>query len=133
MSLKSENSQPDNRKKMLATAVVIAACLLISGILTLWNTVRAKMAEDEELYVVVEIDGKNNAVFPLKKDRYYQVETKNGYNWINIEYGTVSVGEADCPKQICVHTKPISKPGETIVCLPHRVVVTIAEKSAIIY
>ena len=33
--------------------------------------------------------------------------------------------EADCPDKICVNTGKISKIGETIVCLPHRVVVEI--------
>ena len=33
--------------------------------------------------------------------------------------------EANCPDEICVHHKPISKNGETIVCLPNKVVVVI--------
>ena len=33
--------------------------------------------------------------------------------------------EADCPDQICYSPEFVSKPGETIVCLPHRVVVEV--------
>ena len=32
---------------------------------------------------------------------------------------------ADCPDQICVKHAPISNVGETIICLPNKVVVTI--------
>ena len=33
--------------------------------------------------------------------------------------------EADCPDGTCVRQGAIQTPGETIVCLPHRVTVTI--------
>ena len=33
--------------------------------------------------------------------------------------------EADCPDLLCVHQKAISKEGESIICLPNKVVVTI--------
>ena len=32
---------------------------------------------------------------------------------------------ADCPDQICVRQKAISKEGESIICLPNKVVVSI--------
>ena len=39
--------------------------------------------------------------------------------------------EADCPDLICVHHKPISRQGESIVCLPHKVIVEVTgEESA---
>jgi hypothetical protein len=36
--------------------------------------------------------------------------------------------EADCPDKLCVQEKAVSKNGETIVCLPHRVVVEITSE-----
>ena len=38
--------------------------------------------------------------------------------------------DADCPDKLCVKTGRISKTGETIVCLPHRVVVEIIGAAA---
>ena len=32
---------------------------------------------------------------------------------------------ADCPDQICVSHRKISRDGESIICLPNQVVVTI--------
>ena len=37
----------------------------------------------------------------------------------------VTMTHASCPDQICVRTKGISKTGESIVCLPHQVVLSI--------
>ena len=37
---------------------------------------------------------------------------------------------ADCPDQLCIHQGPIHIQGETIVCLPNRVVVEITGNDA---
>ena len=33
--------------------------------------------------------------------------------------------DADCPDRLCVKQGSISKNGESIVCLPHKVIVTV--------
>ena len=47
------------------------------------------------------------------------------YNLISVTDGMVVVEAADCKDQICVRHKPISSKGESIICLPHRLVVEI--------
>ena len=42
-----------------------------------------------------------------------------------IKEGEAYMQEADCPNQICVRHSPISHKGETIVCLPNRVIIEI--------
>ena len=42
-----------------------------------------------------------------------------------ISDGKVRVDLADCPDGICVAHRPIFRDGESIVCLPNRVVVTV--------
>ncbi len=39
--------------------------------------------------------------------------------------GAVRVSESDCPNQDCVHSGAISRAGQSIVCLPARVAVTL--------
>jgi len=53
------------------------------------------------------------------------IDNDLGYNKILIKEGVVTMIEADCPDQVCVMSKPIQKPGESIICLPHKVVVKI--------
>ncbi len=50
-----------------------------------------------------------------------------GSNTIKIEGGGVTVTDADCPDGYCVSHVKISNEGETIVCLPHRLVIKIEE------
>ncbi len=46
-------------------------------------------------------------------------------NHVRISDGFADMTEAACPDLLCVHQKKISKTGETIVCLPNRVVVEV--------
>ncbi len=48
-------------------------------------------------------------------------------NVLEIGTGYIMVEYASCPDQVCVRMGKISKPGETIVCLPHKLIVTIRE------
>ena len=63
--------------------------------------------------------------------QYYQkVSTQNAVavvtvDGVAIQDGYVSMQEASCPDQICVHHSRISRNKETIVCLPDKVVITI--------
>lgn len=45
------------------------------------------------------------------------------YNLITVVNGTVVMDAADCRDQICVHHRPIMSERESIICLPHKLVV----------
>lgn len=53
------------------------------------------------------------------------LDEAGGYNLILINEGSVKVTDADCPDKLCVRQKSISRNGESIICLPHRLVVQI--------
>ena len=44
---------------------------------------------------------------------------------ITVTSSGVSVTESDCPGQDCLHTGTITKAGQSIVCLPEQVIVTL--------
>lgn len=75
--------------------------------------------------VTVTVDGAEKAFLSLDADDSIRMDTENGYNVITVKDGEVFLTEADCRDQICVEHKKISKVGETIVCLPHKLVVEI--------
>jgi len=53
------------------------------------------------------------------------VEGPLGATVVEITPGSVRVVDSPCPEKICVKTGSISRPGETIACLPNRVFVVI--------
>ena len=73
----------------------------------------------------ITVDGESKAFLPLGEDDSIRIDTDGGYNVITVKDGEVTVSEADCRDQICVEHKKIRKTGETIVCLPHKLVVTV--------
>ena len=50
---------------------------------------------------------------------------EDAYNVLKISNGMAAVVEANCGDHTCIRTGAISREGETIVCLPHRMVVRV--------
>jgi hypothetical protein len=68
------------------------------------------------------------ADIPLSEDTEMDLETEGGgVNHLVIRDGRAYVTEANCPDKICVrnYTGGICYDGETIICLPHKLVVTV--------
>jgi hypothetical protein len=67
----------------------------------------------------------------MQKDDIFTVEiVGGGYNTIEVSAGRIRVKDADCTDKICVNTGWIDKPGEIIVCLPHKLTVQIMGQPA---
>ncbi len=77
--------------------------------------------------VIISVGGKVYKVLNIDEDQELEIDTKDSEykNILQIKDGYATMIEANCPDQICVHQKPISKEGESIVCLPHQTIVTI--------
>ena len=89
--------------------ILLLLLLVLAGVGSLLLQLRP--AADQ---VVIRQDGKIIGSYLLTQDRE-----------IVIEAGRVAVIEADCPDQICVRHRQINRDQETIVCLPHRLVVEV--------
>ena len=59
------------------------------------------------------------------KDTAERTYSGGGYTLrVSMEpHGGVRVEEADCPTQDCVHTGTITRAGQSIVCLPARIII----------
>ena len=78
--------------------------------------------------VTVTVDKKLYGTYSLDTDTTVEIRTAEGetaHNRLVIRDGKAYVEEANCPDGICAAHKPISREGESIVCLPHRVVITV--------
>lgn len=79
--------------------------------------------------VIVTLDGQVIKTMSLYSNTTYTCQNNENYNIIVVNNGIVNVKEASCKNQICVHHFPISKNGETIVCLPNKLVVSIKNEN----
>ena len=72
--------------------------------------------------VLVSVDGEVFGVYSLHDDQEIKI---NDTNILVIKGGEADMIHANCPDQICVDQVEISKTGETIVCLPNKVIVEV--------
>lgn len=75
--------------------------------------------------VRISCGGQEYGIYPLDTDQEIEIVRDGHTNIVSVENGTVHMDSADCRNQVCVDTGVISRTGETIVCLPNRVVVEI--------
>ncbi|MBR4706871.1 MAG: NusG domain II-containing protein [Pseudobutyrivibrio sp.] len=105
---------------------LIVGLLLISLVLGIGLSFYKKNATEEAPAAVVTIDGIEYGTYPLDQDRMERIDLGNGeYNVLEIKDGQAHMSEASCPDQICVLHSHIKYTGESIVCLPHKVLVEI--------
>ena len=70
--------------------------------------------------VVREID-----LAAVTGEESFEVEAGGGRNTITLRPGGICVSEADCPDQVCVKRGWLEGGAAPIVCLPHRLVITL--------
>ena len=101
--------------------LVVLLLALVAG--AVYLAVAPKTGANAEVYV----DGELYQTLPLNKDTVLDLDHLK----IVVSGGTVRVEDADCPDKICERCGAISKAGQSIVCLPNRVVIKISGKGEV--
>ena len=118
------NQSANNEKKRLWRNDVIFIAILVAVIAVAGACLY--LFHDEGDTVTVSVDGKVIATYPLDVDRVEEIRTDgDGLNRLVIKDGKAWVETASCPDGICAAHKPIYREGESIVCLPNKVVITV--------
>jgi hypothetical protein len=110
----------ENQKKntyiLLLAVCIIAVCIFVA------NKALAKTGD----YAEVSVDGETVYELPLSENTELLIKgTDGGTNKLIINNGVCYVTEADCPDKLCIKQGKISHNGESIICLPHKLVITI--------
>ena len=83
---------------------------------------------DQGSYALVEVGGKVTHKFrlnELNEKRDVVIIGTMGEMVIHIEEGKVGVIKSTCPHKLCIRMSPRSRAGESIICVPNKVVITI--------
>ena len=113
----------ENKKK---NDLILIGALLVISLVAYFGISFFQGANTKNGVAVVKIDDKEYGRFPLVVDTEECIELPDGsYNLLVIMGGKADVTEASCPDGICVNHRPVSKQGQSIVCLPNKVVVEI--------
>lgn len=118
MSLQ-ENPSGTEKQRQRRNDRLLGVCIILAAILCL-GIYRMTCRTGAE--AVVYINGERTAAYPLWEDAQVLL---NGTNLLVIRNGMADISEADCPDKLCVRQAAISRTGESLVCLPNRIVVVI--------
>lgn len=103
---------------------------LIGGILILIavSFLLIHLYKSEGSKLLVTVDGKDYKTFSLNENTVFTIQQEDGqWNTFEIKDGDVRMLEASCPDKLCVKFGKIHYDGESITCLPNRVVLRIID------
>lgn len=115
----------ENKRKQKNDAILIASLLLVSALgLTLL------LCAEKGDTVTVTVDKTVYGTYPLDRDAEIPIRSEIGYNLLIIRDGEAFVESASCPDGICVSHRPIASDGESIICLPNKVVISVSSENS---
>ncbi|MGH4138914.1 NusG domain II-containing protein [Clostridium sp.] len=108
--------------------VLLAIVIVAIGITSIYKI----SIKGSENIAVIKSDGKVFKTIDLNKvveSQEFTIKTGNGhFNTILVKHNSIRVSDANCLHKECVKSGSISKPGEIIVCLPNKLIITIEGK-----
>lgn len=108
------------KKDIILGIGIIAAALLMLLVLQI-----NRGEEGNRIQVI--LDGKIYGTYSLEKNQVIEIEEGSFYNKIRVEDGKAYMEEANCPDGYCEEQGKISRHTQSIVCLPHKLVVEVLE------
>lgn len=124
----------DRKKVLRATDILLAGIIVLASIVLATAQLRPGQAEDgfasPSNAVIVEVNSKRMETIPFSKisgSLTFAVQTDEGHEaTLEVsESGKARITASTCLDKTCVRTGWISRPGQSIVCLPNRLVVRI--------
>ena len=113
------------KDKFKKDILFILILLLLAGII--W-CLYALIHNNGDNVVVVTRDGEVVEQYSLSEDNVYIIPYGEEYNLLMISNGEAFVTDADCPDGLCIRQRAISRNGESIICLPHKLVIQVESK-----
>ena len=105
--------------------VVLVLCVVALSALLIAQGV-AGAGDASRLEIRITANGREVLRLPADEDAdELAVEGYQGDSYLEVRDGRVRMVDSACPDKLCVKTGWISSPGESIVCLPNRVVIEI--------
>ena len=122
-----------NKNKLITVKKwdIIVIIILIVICLAIWlsSSGLSKSANIVEVYINNELFGE----YDLSADNSFDIRTDKGNNTICIMNGEVYMKDADCSDKLCVYQRHIRYDGESIVCLPHNLIISVKSESEGVY
>ena len=116
-------------KRFARGDLMLIAALLIAGLAII---ALLSFTRQDGRQAVVRANGQIVTRLPLAQDARVPVEIEGSVtNVVVVQDGAVHMEEADCPDHLCIRRGAIRYAGDSIICLPNKVVVEISGEDAL--
>ena len=119
MKPETMNKTPRLRYDILLISALLLVALAVSLVMVL--------TRQNGTYVEIELDGEIVATYSL--DRAGEYVLNGGTNILVIKDGAAYLTYADCPDHRCIRYGKIRFVGQSIICLPNRLTITVRGNS----
>ena len=99
--------------------------LILVAVLIIFSLVPPMNFDSKKKIAVVKVGGAIVRELDLSEEKIFAVEAGGGKNILKVKGGAVRVVEADCPDKICERRGAIKNLGETIACVPHKILIEV--------
>lgn len=116
-----------NRERSFPVRISAADLFLVVFLIavSLLGFCRARKHRQRGNFCLIEIDGAAAYRLPLDADTLLSIKARTGKVTLALNGGKVCVRQTTCPLRICERTGWIDLPGQAIICVPNRMVLTI--------
>jgi hypothetical protein len=122
--MKNSSETKDSTKRMRRNSVVLILIIFALSIIAWFVSTSLLSSETGEIAILKYGDGNIERV-SLKTNREFEIKTNLGTNHLHIENGEISIEDASCKNKECIKQGAISHPGQTIVCVPNKLIMSI--------
>ena len=131
MSVSSWQTETKFNRRDALVALTVALLAAVTALLFY-----LPRTQSDQLTLVITVGGQEQSRTPVTQlpDGPVRIEGRGGYtltlspSYSDLPFSpewSVRVSDSDCPGQDCVHTGAISRAGQSIVCLPAQVVISL--------
>lgn len=108
--------------------IVIIAVLILLSFTPHLIFFKTSQKSSKNNYAIIKVDGKIHKKIDLsnvKNNEEVNLNLPNGKNTLLIKNNSIQMDSANCNDALCVKQGNISKVGQTIICLPHKLIIEI--------
>ena len=108
--------------------IVIIAVLILLSFTPHLIFFKTSQKGSKNNYAIIKVDGKIHKKIDLsnvKNNEEVNLNLPNGKNTLLIKNNNIEMKSANCNDALCVKQGNISKVGQTIICLPHKLIIEI--------
>lgn len=82
--------------------------------------------DNQTQYYLIRYEDEGQDIHIMHYEQYPELPVGHSFNLLAVTEGSIMMEAADCKDQICVRHIPIRNAGESIICLPNKLVIEVS-------